>query len=216
MCRGVRRLAARAGGRAGRRGDRCADVAAAAGQAVDDIVLLGADPDLIETVSPRLAEFGIFAIIADEPMSRKVNVDIGRVHYNRWVYVGGTGPDIAAPTAMCRSAPRSSRAGGPGSSAQAGRWAACTSSAPSRWPSGPSVIVCTDVSDLRLNDLSDSFAAEAAAKGIEFICLNPTNKEAYAGRAWPLPARQASTTSSCWRRSPAVIAERRTWLAEAA
>jgi D-arabinose 1-dehydrogenase-like Zn-dependent alcohol dehydrogenase len=32
---------------------------------------------------------------------------------------------------------------------------------------------------MRLQDLSDSYADEAAAKGIEFICLNPMNKEAY-------------------------------------
>ena len=44
---------------------------------------------------------------------------------------------------------------------------------------GPSVIVCTDVSDLRLQDLCDSFAAEAEAKGIEWICLNPLDKGGY-------------------------------------
>jgi threonine dehydrogenase-like Zn-dependent dehydrogenase len=44
---------------------------------------------------------------------------------------------------------------------------------------GPKTIVCTDVSDLRLDDLCTSFAGEAAAKGIEFICLNPTNQAAY-------------------------------------
>ena len=44
---------------------------------------------------------------------------------------------------------------------------------------GPATIVCTDVSDLRLKDLSNSFAAEAEAKGIEWVCLNPLNKDAY-------------------------------------
>ena len=41
------------------------------------------------------------------------------------------------------------------------------------------VIVCTDVSDLRLDDLCTSFADEAQAKGLEFICLNPTRKDEY-------------------------------------
>ena len=63
---------------------------------VDDIVLLGADPDIVETVSPYLSKFGIVALVASAPMPRKVAVDIGRVHYNRWVYVGGPGPDIAS------------------------------------------------------------------------------------------------------------------------
>ena len=44
---------------------------------------------------------------------------------------------------------------------------------------GPATIVCTDVSDLRLTDLSNSFAAEAEAKDIEWLCLNPLNKNAY-------------------------------------
>jgi threonine dehydrogenase-like Zn-dependent dehydrogenase len=45
---------------------------------------------------------------------------------------------------------------------------------------GPATIVCTDVSDLRLDDLCTSFTQEAAAKGIDFICLNPTRKDDYA------------------------------------
>jgi len=44
---------------------------------------------------------------------------------------------------------------------------------------GPSTIVCTDVSDLRLQDLCTSFEAEAVAKGIDLICLNPLDRENY-------------------------------------
>jgi threonine dehydrogenase-like Zn-dependent dehydrogenase len=43
----------------------------------------------------------------------------------------------------------------------------------------PATIVCTDVSDLRLDDLCQSFGAEADAKGIEFVCLNPLHEDAY-------------------------------------
>jgi len=35
------------------------------------------------------------------------------------------------------------------------------------------------VSDMRLDDLRDTFAAQAKEKGIEFICLNPMNKAEY-------------------------------------
>ncbi len=44
---------------------------------------------------------------------------------------------------------------------------------------GPSIIVCTDVSDLRLQDVEESFGEDARERGIEFICLNPMNREAY-------------------------------------
>jgi threonine dehydrogenase-like Zn-dependent dehydrogenase len=43
----------------------------------------------------------------------------------------------------------------------------------------PAVIVCSDVNDARLNDLFDSLAPEAKARGIEFICLNPTREAAF-------------------------------------
>ena len=146
---------------------------------IDDIVLLGAEPDLIETTSPHLADFGIMALIADRPLPRKVAVDLGRVHYNRWVYVGGPGPDIAA--AYNQVPVRSSLkpggnawfvgAGGPMGRMHVQR--AIQSH------DGPGTIVCTDVSDLRLDDLCTSFGAEAEAKGIDWVCLNPLNKESY-------------------------------------
>ena len=145
---------------------------------MDDLVLLQPTPELVEACSPRLADHGVCALIGDRPLDRKVNVDIGRVHYNRWVYVGGTAPDIAAAySGPVRAALK------PGGSA----WFVGAGGPMGRMhvqraiqaPGNPAVIVCTDVSDLRLADLEDSYRAEAAAKGIEFICLNPTDKAAY-------------------------------------
>jgi threonine dehydrogenase-like Zn-dependent dehydrogenase len=146
---------------------------------VDDIVLLGADVDVIETVSPHLADFGIVALVADEPLPRKVSVDVGRIHYNRWVYVGAPGPDIA--TAYSRVSVRSTlkpggRAWFVGAAGPMGRMHVQRSIQSAE---GPGTIVCTDVSGLRLDDLCTSFAAEAEAKGIEWLCLNPLNKEVY-------------------------------------
>ena len=43
----------------------------------------------------------------------------------------------------------------------------------------PGMIVCSDVSDERLKDLDDSYSAEAREKGIKWLCVNPTKKEAY-------------------------------------
>jgi threonine dehydrogenase-like Zn-dependent dehydrogenase len=146
---------------------------------VDDIVLLGADADVIETVSPCLADLGVFALVAEEPLLRKVAVDVGRIHYNRWVYVGAPGPDIAA--AYSRAPVRSTlepggRAWFIGAGGPMGRMHVQRAI---QLAQGPSTIVCTDVSDLRLDDLCASFAAEAEGKGIEWICLNPLNKEIY-------------------------------------
>ncbi len=155
------------------------DIANPPVEQVDDIVLLGGDPDVIEAVSPRLANFGIVAIVDSQPMARKVTTDVGRIHYNRWVYVGGTDPDIAK--AYSRVPVRSTlkpggRAWFVGAGGPMGRMHVQRAI---QVADGPATIVCTDVSDLRLDDLCTSFAAEAEAKGIEFICLNPQNQEQY-------------------------------------
>jgi threonine dehydrogenase-like Zn-dependent dehydrogenase len=146
---------------------------------VDDIVLLGADPDLVEAVSPYLADDGVVALVAGRPMPRPVAVDVGRVHYNRWVYVGGRGPDIAGAyhdtpiRAALRPGGRTWFAGAGGPIGRMHVQRALQTAGP------PGTIVCTDVSALRLDDLRASFAAEAAARGIRFTCLNPAEKEAY-------------------------------------
>jgi threonine dehydrogenase-like Zn-dependent dehydrogenase len=147
---------------------------------VDDLILLAPDPELIEATSQKLADFGVCALIGEAPLARKVNVDVGRVHYNRWVYVGGTSPDVARAYAdhPIRSALRQGGsawfigAGGPMGRMHVQRAIQVAGA--------PAVIVCSDVSDLRLADLQESYGAEAAEKGIEFICLNPMNKDAYA------------------------------------
>lgn len=155
------------------------DVASLPVDQVDDIVVLGGDPDIIEAVSPRLAQSGVLAVIAREPLPRKVAVDVGRIHYNRWVYVGGMHPDIARAygEVPVRSMLKPDGcawfvgAGGPMGRMHVQRALQIADH--------PAVVVCTDISDLRLEDLWTTFSAEAEAKGIRFVCLNPTNKEAY-------------------------------------
>ena len=162
-----------------------ADVDSLPVEFVDDIVLLGADSDLVEKVSPRLDHFGVLAIMAEKPMPRKVNVDVGRVHYHRWIYVGSTGLDIAGAygdvpaRATLKPGGRALfvGAGGPMGRMHVQRAIEFSNS--------PATIVCSDVSDMRLGELCESFAGQAREKGIEFICINPMNKEAYAAAMAP-------------------------------
>jgi D-arabinose 1-dehydrogenase-like Zn-dependent alcohol dehydrogenase len=134
---------------------------------------------MIEAVSPRLEQFGVLAILAEKPMSRKVNVDIGRIHYHRWVYVSSSGTDVARAYSdvPVRSALKPGGkawfvgAGGPMGRMHVQR--AIEFSHP------PATIVCSDVSDMRLEELCTAFAQQAREKGIEFVCLNPMNKADY-------------------------------------
>ena len=155
------------------------DITAPPVEFVDDIVLLGATAEQIETVSPWLDHFGIVAILADAPLDRAVNADIGRVHYNRWLYVGGRGSEIA--DAYSNTPVRSTlKPGGiswfVGGAGPMGRMHVQRAIEKAN---GPSIIVCTDVSDLRLQDVEESFGEDARDRDIEFICLNPMNRESY-------------------------------------
>lgn len=149
------------------------------GPGVDDIVVLGADPDVIERVSPNLASYGILAIIDNRPMGRPVALDVGRVHYNRWVNIGGTGTDIAkvySETPVRSTLKLGGSAWFVGAGGPMGRMHVQRAI---QSADRPGTIVCTDISDDRLADLCTSFSTEAASMGIEFICLNPMNKEVY-------------------------------------
>ncbi len=146
---------------------------------VDDIVLLGADPEIIEEVSPHLAQFGIMAIMAQEAMPRKTNIDVGRIHYHRWLYTGSTGLDISKAysehpiTANLKAGGKSLFVGAGGPMGRMHVQRAVDFNNP------PRTIVCSDVSDMRLGELKATFAQQAKEKEIEFICLNPTHKAEY-------------------------------------
>jgi threonine dehydrogenase-like Zn-dependent dehydrogenase len=146
---------------------------------VDDIVLLSPSASLVEELSPFLAFKGIMAFTAADKLTRSVNIDVGRIHYNRWVFVGGTEIDIARLYSHIpvRSALKKGGkvmligAGGPMGRMHV-QHAIETSNT-------PGTIVCSDVSDERLKDLDDSYSAEAREKGIIWLCVNPTKKDDY-------------------------------------
>lgn len=157
-----------------------AEMVSASGRGVDDIILLGANPDIVERASPNLASYGIMAILDDAPMGRQINVDVGRIHYNRWLYIGTSSSDIARAysdvPARATLKPGGAAwfvgAGGPMGRMHVQRAIQSISER-------PSTIVCTDISDERLDDLCSSFKPEAISKGIKFICLNPMDMEPY-------------------------------------
>ena len=155
------------------------DVSAPPIEFADDIILLGADADLVEKISPRLDQFGVMAIMATTPFARKISVDVGRVHYHRWVYVGSQGTDIAGAYSATPIRSNLKPAGKTWFVGAGGPMGRMHVQRAIEFSNPPSTIVCTDVSDMRLTELCDAFASDAKAKGIEFICLNPMNKSDY-------------------------------------
>ena len=148
-------------------------------ETVDDIVLLSPTAELIEKVSPFLAYKGILAFSTTKKIGKSVNIDVGRVHYNRWLFAGGTQKDIAelySHIPARSSLKKGGRALFVGAGGPMGRMHVQHAIETAETPG---VIVCSDVSDHRLKDLDDTFAADAREKGIEWLCVNPTKVEAY-------------------------------------
>ena len=177
----------------------------------DDIIVLGPEPDLIEAAGPHLADFGIVAMIAETPLARPVQVDIGRVHYNRWTYVGGSGPDMARAYSdqpiQAELKPGGKTwfvgAGGPMGQMHVQRAV--------RLAQPPATILCTARTAHRLRTVEDTFAAEATAKDIDFVCLS-LDEPAYEQRLASI-AGEGFDDIVVMAPSTAVIAEAAAYLA---
>lgn len=145
----------------------------------DDIILLSPSADLIERISPYLTYKGILAFTDDQKLVRKVNIDVGRIHYNRWLFVGGKERDISAlysQTPVRSKLKHGGRALFVGAGGPMGRMHVQHAIETSQHPG---TIVCSDVSNERLASLENTFGAEALEKKIDMEFVNPMEKDAY-------------------------------------
>lgn len=179
----------------------------------DDIILLNPSPEQIEKASSFLAFHGILALLSAEKLPREIQVDVGRIHYNRWLCIGGNDTDIA--TIYSRRPVRSAlKKGGHalfvGAGGPMGRMHVQHAI---ESKNKPAVIVCSDVSDERLDDLNISFREEAIQKGIKWICVNPTKTEAYTKKMDPYK-KEGFDDIIVLAPIPAVISDSAKWLAD--
>jgi D-arabinose 1-dehydrogenase-like Zn-dependent alcohol dehydrogenase len=62
----------------------------------DDVVVLDNDPELIEQTFARLAKGGLFNVVTEQDVPRRVQLDIGRMHYDDLGAVGTTHNDVSS------------------------------------------------------------------------------------------------------------------------
>lgn len=139
----------------------------------DDILILGnVAPEIVEGAATSLADHGILNIVSDRPISRKLSLDIGRIHYNWHHYLGTNTADPAASYKEVRTSDLLHKglswfigAGGPMGQMHVQR------AVQHKLP--PKLIVATDVDAVRLQSVADRFGGIAKERGIELITLNP-------------------------------------------
>jgi len=142
----------------------------------NDIIILDGDTNEINQASAKLANGGILVIAREKPLSRPVQMDIGRIHYDHIVYVGTTGRNLdeGYQGTIIRSEIKPNGkalvmgAGGPMGRMHLQR--AIESSGK------PSFIFVTDIDDHRLQDLVYSFQPLIDKNRITLEVGNPVSE----------------------------------------
>lgn len=139
----------------------------------DDVVILGADADMVEKVAPFLAKHALMNIVSAKPLQKPIKIDIGKIHYMNHSYLGTTGkvigdayPPIRVPSELKKDgAAWFIGAGGPMGQMHVQRAV--------ELKDGPKKIIATDIDTTRLKSLKDRFNPIADSRGIELCVVNP-------------------------------------------
>jgi threonine dehydrogenase-like Zn-dependent dehydrogenase len=139
----------------------------------DDIIILGTpDADTAEAITQVTAHNGVMAMISTTPISRPLQIDVGRVHYDYIDYVGTLTGNISEAYANSRDSEFA--AGGTAwFIGAAGPMGQMHVQRAAKMANGPKKMLCTDVDNSRLQYLKDSVAESAKENGVEIVFLNP-------------------------------------------
>ena len=144
----------------------------------DDIIVLGADADVIEKAAEFLGRHGIMNIVAVQPLSRPVKIDVGKVHYMNHSYIGTTSRHIGEAYDLVR-VPSELKPGGTawfiGAGGPMGQMHLPRAL---ELPDGPKRVIATDIDTARLQSLKERFMPIAARRGIELEVVNPNEMSA--------------------------------------
>lgn len=138
--------------------------------AVDDLVVFSASPELIERTFGRLAKGGVFNVVTSTPVARRVQLDIGRLHYDNLAVIGTAGADLSAAYTPIRTELKPGGqlwvlgAGGPMGHMHVQRAL--------KIAGRPAKLVATNLYLTRLQAVADKFGAAAADAGAELVCLS--------------------------------------------
>ena len=151
------------------------------GVGFDDIVVLEpTSADAVSRIARFIARRGTCNLVGTKPLDGLVQVDLGRLHYDYIAFLGNNSADIAASYGearnRCELRPGGSTvfigAGGPMGQMHVQRAL--------ELPDGPKLVIATEISDERLQTLSDMFTPLAEKNGRKLLFYNPnTSKQSF-------------------------------------
>ena len=148
------------------------------GAGFDDIVILHpTSAGAVSRTARFIARRGTCNLVGKQPLDGLAQVDLGRLHYDYIAFIGNNGTDIAASYGeernRCELRPGGSTvfigAGGPMGQMHVQRAL--------ELPEGPKLVIATEISDERLQTLSDMFTPLAEKNGRQLLFFNPNTSK---------------------------------------
>ncbi len=142
------------------------------GRGFDDVILLDPEPETVTAGMSALSRGGVLAVVDTRGGAIPAPVDVGRVHYENWELLGTTSSEVFdayAGGVRTELKPAGKAlfigAGGPMGRMHVQRAIQAKG--------GPALVVASDTSDERLQDLADTFGPDAKRNQVRLISVNP-------------------------------------------
>ncbi|UCB46191.1 MAG: alcohol dehydrogenase catalytic domain-containing protein [Spirochaetota bacterium] len=182
----------------------------------DDIIILGdINEEILTKAADSMCPYGIMNYMAGNTHTQMINIDVGKIHYDRISFIGSLDNDVNQPyTGNLDYSLKGDSilllgAGGP--MGQMHIHLAIERDPP------PEVVIATDIAKERLNALESLFRKRAEQRGIRFTSLNPKefrSQDEYRNTILKNNNKKLFDYVICLAAIPAVIEEASSYLAE--
>ena len=139
----------------------------------DDVIVLDPTPEVLDALPAVLASGAIVNLVGNRQLGRRVQVDVGRIHYDYIVYLGTRGPDLAAAYGEARNRSEVRPGGSAWIIGGGGPMGRMHLQRMLEMSDGPRRVLVSESNAVRNPELVADFGPLAQAHGIELTILNP-------------------------------------------
>lgn len=148
------------------------------GVGFDDIVVLNpTSANIVGQIARLIARRGTCNLVGTKPLDGLVQVDLGRLHYDYIAFIGTNGTDIAASYGEARNRCELRAGGSTVFIGAGGPMGQMHVQRALEVPDGPKLVIATEISDDRLQTLSDMFTPLAQKNGRKLLFFNPNSSQ---------------------------------------
>jgi threonine dehydrogenase-like Zn-dependent dehydrogenase len=148
------------------------------GVGFDDIVILNpSSASDVSQIARFIARRGTCNLVGTQPLDGLVQVDLGRLHYDYIAFVGNNGTDITSSYGEARNRCELRANGSTVFIGAGGPMGQMHVQRALELPNGPQLVIATEISDERLETLSNMFTPLADKQGRKLLFFNPNSSK---------------------------------------